>query len=113
MTSSETRPWGRWDEYLNEPGYRVKRLIIAPGKRISLQRHLSRSEHWVVVDGVGLLTLDTQQRSLGSGDTVSIPIGCLHRVENTGTANLIIVETQLGLCSESDIVRFDDDFGRA
>ena len=55
MTDSDDRPWGRWEEYLNEPGYRVKRIVVRPGRRLSLQKHAHRREHWVIASGSGLL----------------------------------------------------------
>lgn len=113
MTDSDDRPWGRWEEYLNEPGYRVKRIIVHPGKRLSLQKHAHRREHWAIVSGAGLFTLNETQRRVATGDTVFIDTGDIHRIENDGREPLIIIETQLGRCLEDDIVRLEDDFGRA
>ena len=113
MTDSDDRPWGRWEEYLNEPGYRVKRIIVHPGKRLSLQKHAHRREHWVIASGRGLFTLNHAQRRIATGDALRIEAGDVHRVENDGPDPLIIIETQLGLCLEDDIVRLEDDFGRA
>ena len=115
---ADNRPWGRWEEYLNEPGYRVKRIVVFPGKRLSLQRHAHRMEHWVVVQGGGVFTLDGAERRVAPGDALEIPLGGVHRIHNdaTGTGaadHLVIVETQMGLCIEDDIERLDDDFGRA
>ncbi len=112
MTDSDDRPWGRWEEYLNEPGYRVKRIIVHPGKRLSLQKHARRREHWVIASGTGLFTLNATQRRVRAGDALCIEAGDIHRLENDGSAPLIIIETQLGLCLEDDIVRLEDDFGR-
>ena len=112
MLDSDNRPWGRWEEYLNEPGYRVKRIIVNPGKRLSLQKHQLRSEHWVITQGQGKFTLDQTLRPVTAGDTVFIPVQGVHRIENDGTEDLIIIETQLGECLESDIIRLEDDWGR-
>jgi len=109
---ADNRPWGRWEEYLNEEGYRLKRIIVQPGARLSLQRHRHRSEHWVIAAGEGLLTLDEEIRSIRAGDYAFIPIGGVHRVENTGKENLIIIETQMGICDEDDIERLEDDYWR-
>ncbi len=114
---ADNRPWGRWEEYLNEPGYRVKRIVVFPGKRLSLQRHAHRMEHWVVVQGGGVFTLDGAERRVAPGDALEIPLGGIHRIHNdaasTGAADhLVIIETQMGLCIEDDIERLDDDFGR-
>lgn len=110
---SDNRPWGRWEEYLNEPGYRVKRIVVFPGKRLSLQKHQCRSEHWVIVHGSGTFTLDREERKVNEGDTVFIPTGGIHRIEADADSYLVIIETQLGLCLEDDIIRIEDDFGRA
>lgn len=117
---ADNRPWGRWEEYLNEPGYRVKRMVVFPGKRLSLQRHAHRREHWVIVQGEGVFTLDGVETRVRAGDALTIPLGGVHRIENPAPASaadasshLVIVETQLGLCLEDDIERLDDDFGRA
>lgn len=109
---SDNRPWGRWEEYLNEPGYRVKRIVVYPGKRLSLQKHQFRSEHWVIAQGEGTLTLDNEKRQVKEGDTVFIATGGVHRIEAGPDAYLVIIETQLGLCVEDDIIRIEDDFGR-
>lgn len=112
MIEFDNRPWGRWEEYLNEPGYRVKRILVYPGKRLSLQKHAYRKEHWVVVQGEGLFTLNEDVRRVKQGDAVFIGLGDVHRIENDGTEYLVIIETQLGLCLEDDIIRLEDDFGR-
>ncbi|MFW5955372.1 MAG: phosphomannose isomerase type II C-terminal cupin domain [Rhodothermales bacterium] len=113
MLEADNRPWGRWEEYLNEPGYRVKRIIVRPGQRLSLQKHEHRSEHWVVVSGSGVFHLDSEERNVGAGDAVFIPRGGVHRILNDGSDYLVIIETQLGLCLEDDIIRLEDDYGRA
>ncbi|NDC87720.1 MAG: cupin domain-containing protein [Bacteroidetes bacterium] len=110
---ADNRPWGRWEEYLNEPGYRVKRIVVNPGKRLSLQKHEGREEHWVIVQGTGLFTLDETVKPIKPGDHLYIPIGGVHRIENDSDAPLVFIETQMGLCVEDDIIRIEDDFGRA
>lgn len=112
MLDSDNRPWGRWEEYLNENSYRVKRIIVNPGKRLSLQKHQLRSEHWVIAQGQGKFTLDETVKPIKPGDALFIPVGGVHRVENDGTEDLIIIETQLGQCLEDDIIRLEDDWGR-
>ncbi|WP_456425085.1 phosphomannose isomerase type II C-terminal cupin domain [Rhodocaloribacter sp.] len=113
LLDSDNRPWGRWEEYLNEPGYRVKRIVVNPGQRLSLQKHRHRREHWVIVRGEGLFTLDQDVTRVRLGDHVEIPVGGVHRIENDGADYLVIIETQLGLCLEDDIIRLEDDYGRA
>lgn len=112
VLDSDDRPWGRWEEYLNESDYRVKRIIVTPGKRLSLQKHEHRSEHWVIAQGVGKITLGDQEQQITAGDTVHIELGQVHRVENIGDVPLVIIETQLGLCLEDDIIRLEDDWNR-
>lgn len=112
MLDSDNRPWGRWEEYLNETGYRVKRIIVNPGQRLSLQKHQQRSEQWVIAHGSGQFTLNGEVRSIQAGDALFIPVGGVHRVQNTGADDLIIIETQLGVCLEDDIIRLEDDWNR-
>lgn len=113
MIDYDNRPWGRWEEYLYEPTYRVKRLVIFPGKRLSLQLHQQRREIWVVVAGSGLMTLEDNQFDVKAGDVIKIEREQPHRVANTGELPLVIIETQLGICPEDDITRIEDDYGRA
>ncbi len=107
------RPWG-WFETLGEAcGYRVKRLLIRAGRRISLQRHQHRCEHWVVVSGQGELELEGRRIQAVPGATLFIPSGAIHRASASGEDDLVIVEVQRGeVLLEEDIERFEDDFGR-
>jgi mannose-6-phosphate isomerase len=91
----------------------VKEIVVHPGKRLSYQRHAKRSEHWYVVRGLGVVTLDGEQRGLDVGDSVDVSIGQLHRIANTGGEPLVFIEVQMGdYLGEDDIERVDDDFGR-
>lgn len=112
MIEFDNRPWGRWEEYLNEPGYRVKRILVHPGRRLSLQKHELREEHWVVVQGDGLFTRNDEVIRVRKGDALHIAPGDVHRLENDTEEYLVIIETQLGICLEDDISRLEDDFGR-
>jgi len=109
------RPWG-W--YINidgndHSGTKVKRLMVLPGKRLSLQSHTKREEHWVVVRGTACVELDGEEIILKENGYVHIPIGARHRIHNKGTELVEIVETQVGsYLGEDDIVRYEDDFGR-
>ena len=106
------RPWGWYETITSGEGYLVKRLWLAPGKRISLQRHRHRCEHWVVVNGTGALTLEDTTFQAQKGTTLFVPEGARHRAE-AGPEALEIVEVQRGEeLSEADIERFEDDFGR-
>jgi mannose-6-phosphate isomerase len=107
------RPWGWYEELGRGDQYLVKRLWIAPGCRISLQRHQHRSEHWVVVSGGGLLENDGQESVATAGSSLWVAQGAIHRA-TAGAEGLAIIEVQRGsLLEETDIERFADDFGRA
>lgn len=107
------RPWGWFETLASGEGYLVKRLCIASGRRISLQRHRHRSEHWVVVGGSGVLELEGQTIPASPGTTLHVPQGAWHRAA-AGPEDLLIVEVQRGaLLREEDIERCADDFGRA
>jgi mannose-1-phosphate guanylyltransferase / mannose-6-phosphate isomerase len=108
------RPWGSY-EVLNEEGraFKIKRIKVNPGKKLSYQMHHHRAEHWVVVEGVATVTLDDKQRVLNTGESVDIRVGQKHRLENAGKTVLEIIEVQMGeYLEEDDIVRFDDEYGR-
>ncbi len=110
---SDLRPWGQWEVLGSATDHVVKRIVVTPGKRLSLQRHTHRSEHWVIVQGLGRITLGDAARLIGVGDYVFIPCGELHRIENIGTVDLVFIEVQTGsLLSEDDIERIADDAGR-
>ncbi len=110
----DRRPWGTYEVLLDDPRHKVKRIFVYPGKRLSLQRHGQRSEHWYMVQGKGRVTLDDQVIAVQAGEAVDIPVHTKHRIENTGAEPLIFVEVQQGsYFGEDDIERFDDDFGRA
>ena len=95
-------------------GFKVKRIEVLSGKRLSYQKHAQRAEHWVVVQGTAKVTLDGNEILVGAGNAIDIPVGAAHRVENPGGQTLIFVEVQRGdYLGEDDIVRLQDDFGRA
>ncbi len=108
------RPWGYYLVLIEEPGYKVKQFVVRPGKRLSLQKHRKRCEHWFVVDGRGVVTRDAETIRMGPGESIDIPLGAVHRVESLGAVDLVIIEIQRGdYVGEDDIERFEDDFGRA
>lgn len=112
-TSTDHRPWGHYTVLADEPDHKVKRIVVQPGKRLSLQRHQQRSEHWYVIKGEAQVTLDANLHVLRTGDAVDIPVHTKHRIENIGTVELVFIEVQTGsYFGEDDIERFDDDFGR-
>ncbi|GAB4371893.1 MAG: cupin domain-containing protein [Deltaproteobacteria bacterium] len=107
------RPWGYYLVLLDADRFKVKVLVVNPGKRHSLQRHRRRSEHWHVVQGEALITRDAERIPLSAGGSVDIPLGAKHRIENTGMVPAVLVEVQTGeYFGEDDIERFEDDFGR-
>ncbi len=114
MTEREDhRPWGYYQVLLDKPDHKVKEIVVYPGKRLSLQRHKHRSEHWTVISGSAVVTVNDKQVSLGAGQSVDIPAETKHRVHNPGTEPLVFIEVQTGsYFGENDIERFEDDFGR-
>lgn len=110
----ERRPWGSYTVLDEGDGYKVKRIEVLPGKRLSYQKHAKRSEHWIVVQGVANVTLDGGNHRVGRGETIDVAVGAAHRVENPGEELLVFIEVQQGsYLGEDDIVRLQDDFGRA
>ena len=110
---SEERPWGRFFVIHDESNYKLKRIEIEPGRRLSYQYHNKRSEAWTIVDGNGLITLNGEDNEYSKGETVLIPQGVKHRIENKGQEKLILIEVQTGsYFGEDDIVRIEDDYNR-
>ena len=109
----DERPWGSWEILAVGPGHAVKRIIVNPGARLSLQRHRHRAEHWVIVNGEARVTKGAEILSLKTGDAVAIGHREVHRIENPGTAPLVFIEVQHGEhLDEADIERLEDDYGR-
>ncbi len=109
--TTEVRPWGIFENLLEELDYKVKRIIITPNHSISLQYHFHREEYWIVVEGDGELTIEDDVRHVEVGDSVFIKKEELHRLK-AGKNGITIIETQLGICDEEDIVRLEDNYGR-
>jgi mannose-6-phosphate isomerase len=110
----DQRPWGNYTVLEEAATFKVKRIEVLPGKRLSYQKHAQRAEHWVVVAGAAKVTLDGREITVHTGEAIDIPIGAAHRVENPGEEDLIFIEVQRGnYLGEDDIVRLEDDFGRA
>lgn len=107
------RPWGTYTILDESDGYKVKRIVVKPGKRLSLQKHHHRSEHWVVVSGTAVVTRGTEEYSVKANESTYIPMGEVHRLENVGKIPLVMIEAQVGeYVGEDDIVRIEDDFAR-
>ena len=108
------RPWGKYTVLHEAPQFKVKRIEVNPGKKLSLQLHHKRSEHWVVVQGCARLTVGEQTATLAPNESIYVPMQVKHRIENATDQTLVMVEVQCGdYLGEDDIVRFSDDFGRA
>lgn len=108
------RPWGKYDSIDNGARYQVKRITVNPGDKLSIQMHHHRAEHWIVVSGTAKVTLDGEVRLLTENQSIYIPLGAVHSLENPGKIALELIEVQSGAyLGEDDIVRFSDIYGRA
>lgn len=113
------RPWGSYYVLIDEPTYKVKKLVVKPNQRLSLQSHEHRAEHWVVVEGTGTMEVrvgeeDNWVKEYGIGEYIYVPLRAIHRIRNNGKFDLIIIEVQNGdYTGEDDITRYEDDYGRA
>jgi mannose-1-phosphate guanylyltransferase/mannose-6-phosphate isomerase len=107
------RPWGSYESLVNAGRFQVKRIVVSPGARLSLQMHHHRAEHWIVVQGTGLVECNDNEILLGEDQSTYIPLGHKHRLTNPGVVPLEIIEVQTGsYLGEDDIVRFEDIYGR-
>ncbi|RME16694.1 MAG: mannose-1-phosphate guanylyltransferase/mannose-6-phosphate isomerase [Bdellovibrio sp.] len=109
----ETRPWGRFEILYEGDKFKVKKITIDEGRRLSYQSHKKRSEYWTIVQGCAEVTLDDKVRRLEAGESITIPLQAKHRISNVGKGPLVFVEVQTGeYLGEDDIVRYQDDYGR-
>jgi mannose-1-phosphate guanylyltransferase/mannose-6-phosphate isomerase len=107
------RPWGFYDSIDQGPRYQVKRITVKPGAKLSVQMHHHRAEHWVVVSGTAKVRIDDQEKMISENQSVYIPVGSIHSLENPGKVDLEMIEVQSGsYLGEDDIVRFEDKYGR-
>ena len=107
------RPWGRYEVILESSGYKVKKIVVNPGGKLSLQSHENRSEHWIIVFGVAKVTIGETVQMLDAGKSVYIPLGSKHRLENETNERMELIEVQLGTyLGEDDINRYEDMYGR-
>ncbi len=110
----EKRPWGSYTVLSDLPDSKVKRIEVAPGQRLSYQRHALRSEHWFILTGTAVVTLDGQDVVVRAGEAVDVPVGTAHRISNPGSEPVVFVEVQHGsYFGEDDIERLEDDYGRS
>ncbi len=110
---SATRPWGSWEVLATGEGYTLKRIVVNPGQRLSLQYHRFRAEHWTVVQGVAEAQINNRLSALTAGESVYVPLGAHHRLRNISDTPLVMIEVQTGVyLDEGDIIRIDDDYAR-
>jgi mannose-6-phosphate isomerase len=114
MTSSSAdRPWGSWHVLDEGVGYKVKRIEVAPHRRLSYQTHSHRSEHWVVISGTATCVVNGETVTVRQGETLSVNVGDAHRIGNEQDDRLVVIEIQRGsYTGEDDILRLADDYGR-
>jgi mannose-1-phosphate guanylyltransferase/mannose-6-phosphate isomerase len=107
------RPWGFYESLITGERFQVKRIVVSPGGKLSLQSHFHRAEHWVVVNGTARVTRDAETLILRENESTYLPLGCVHRLENPGIIPLTVIEVQSGAyLGEDDIVRLEDTYGR-
>jgi mannose-1-phosphate guanylyltransferase len=107
------RPWGTYTVLEDGKGYKIKKIMVKPGKRLSLQKHMHRNEHWIVVSGTATVTVGNETRYVRPNESTYIKMGEVHRLANDGKIPVILIEAQVGeYTGEDDIVRIDDDFKR-
>jgi mannose-6-phosphate isomerase len=113
MMESDHRPWGYYEVLTDQDDHKVKRIIVYPGKRLSLQRHRRRTEHWFVLYGEAVVTVGSDEIDIKAGQSIDIPRGSAHRIMNPGKEDLALIEVQTGeYFGEDDIERLEDDYGR-
>ena len=107
------RPWGTYTVLEDTPGYKIKRIVVKPGKRLSLQKHFHRNEHWIVVSGTATVTVGNETKLIRPNESTYIKMGEVHRLANEGKIPVVLIEAQVGeYTGEDDIVRIEDDFAR-
>ena len=107
------RPWGWYESLVIGPRFQVKRIVVHPGAALSLQSHHHRAEHWIVVEGTAKVTVDSEVKLIAENQSVYIPLGAIHRMENPGTVPLTLIEVQTGsYLGEDDIIRYEDVYAR-
>ena len=107
------RPWGWFESLVTGPRFQVKRILVHPGASLSLQSHFHRSEHWIVVEGTARVTRDDETRLVTENESIYLPLGCRHRMENPGKVPMVLIEVQTGTyVGEDDIIRYEDVYAR-
>jgi len=107
------RPWGSYEVLLEQSKYKIKRIVVNPGKKLSLQKHFHRNEHWIVVSGTATVTVGDEVKLVRPNESTYIKMGEIHRLENSGKIPIVLIEAQVGeYTGEDDIIRLDDDYHR-
>jgi mannose-6-phosphate isomerase-like protein (cupin superfamily) len=107
------RPWGWFEGLALGDRFQVKRICVKPGAALSLQSHKRRSEHWIVVEGTAKVTIDDEVKLVTEGQSVYVPLGAKHRMENPGKLPMVLIEVQIGTyLGEDDIIRYEDVYAR-
>ena len=110
---TELKPWGYFTVLADEPDHKVKRIVVHPGQRLSLQRHMRRSEYWHAISGQAIVIRDKEEIAFSAGQCMDIPQGTWHRVQNKENTTFVFIEVQTGdYFGEDDIERREDDYGR-
>jgi mannose-1-phosphate guanylyltransferase/mannose-6-phosphate isomerase len=111
--SHERRPWGQFESLAIGERFQVKRIIVNPGATLSLQSHMHRAEHWIVVSGTARVTIGDEVRLVSENQSVYVPLGAKHRMENPGKVPMVLIEVQTGAyLGEDDIIRYEDVYAR-
>jgi len=109
----ETRPWGHFSSLMRGPRFQVKTIVVEPGGILSLQSHVHRMEHWIVVEGTATVTIGDERRLVGENGAVFVPLGAVHRLANEGKLPMRLIEVQIGpYLGEDDITRYEDVYDR-
>ncbi len=110
---STHRPWGSFTILEDEKGYKIKRIEVKPGKRLSLQKHFHRNEHWIVLSGTAKVEIEGKETLVRPNESIYIKMGQAHRLSNEGKIPIVLIEAQVGeYTGEDDIIRLEDDFKR-
>ena len=109
----EHRPWGWFESLVKGERFQVKRIVVHAGAALSLQSHHHRSEHWIVVEGTARVTVDETIKLITENESIYVPVGAVHRMDNPGKMPMVLIEVQTGsYLGEDDIIRYEDDYAR-
>ena len=107
------RPWGHFETLVLANRFQVKRIVVKPGAALSLQSHHHRAEHWIVVSGTARVTIGDEVKLVSENESVYVPLGAVHRMENPGKVDMVLIEVQTGsYLGEDDIIRYEDVYAR-